>query len=73
MRKEFWEDMHERWTAKCADDKEPSEDEPSDWSEEWEDPYWEEDDEYYTPSATAGDYSPSCPWNAPGMKVSDFI
>lgn len=19
------------------------------------------------------DYSPSCPWNAPGMKVSDFI
>ena len=31
------------------------------------------DDDYYTPSATAGDYSPSCPWNAPGMSVSDFI
>lgn len=29
--------------------------------------------EEYTPSATAGDYSPSCPWNAPGMSVSDFI
>ena len=34
--------------------------------------YYEDDDEY-TPSATAGDYSPSCPWNAPGMSVSDFI
>lgn len=30
-------------------------------------------DEYYTPSATHGDYSPSCPWNAPGMSISDFI
>ena len=30
-------------------------------------------DDEYTPSATGGDYSPSCPWNAPGMKVSDFI
>lgn len=33
---------------------------------------WEPEDEY-TPSATAGDYSPSNPWNAPGMSVSDFI
>jgi len=24
-------------------------------------------------SAYAGDYSPSCPWNAPGMSVHDFI
>lgn len=31
-----------------------------------------ENDEY-TPSATAGDYSPSCPWKAPGMSESDFI
>ncbi len=31
------------------------------------------DEELYCPSATRGDYSPSCPWNAPGMKVSDFI
>ena len=32
-------------------------------------------DEYeeYTPSATNGDYSPSNPWDAPGMKISDFI
>lgn len=30
-------------------------------------------DEYYTPSATAGDYSPSHPWDAPGMSISDFI
>ena len=36
----------------------------------------EEDDDYceddYT-SASRGDYGPSCPWNAPGMKISDFI
>ena len=29
--------------------------------------------EHYTPSATRGDYSPANPWDAPGMKVSDFI
>lgn len=29
------------------------------------------EDEYT--SSLRGDYSPSCPWNAPGMKVSDFI
>jgi hypothetical protein len=27
----------------------------------------------YTPSSTYGDYSPSNPWNAPGMSVKDFI
>lgn len=27
---------------------------------------------YYT-SATGGDYSPSCPWKAPGMSIKDFI
>lgn len=27
----------------------------------------------YTPSATHGDYSPSCPWDAPGMSIKDFI
>ncbi len=32
-----------------------------------------EDEEEYCPSSSAGDYSPSCPWNAPGMSVSDFI
>lgn len=25
------------------------------------------------PSSTAGDYSPSNPWNAPGMSIRDFI
>ena len=25
------------------------------------------------PSATAGDYSPSSPWNAPGMSIRDFL
>jgi len=33
---------------------------------------WEFEDRY-TPSATRGDYSPSCPWKAPGMSISDFI
>lgn len=32
-----------------------------------------EEDELYTPSATHGDYSPSNPWDAPGMSVRDFI
>ena len=31
------------------------------------------EDDDYTPSATHGDYSPSCPWNAPGMSIHDFI
>ena len=32
-----------------------------------------DEDEHYTPSATHGDYSPSNPWDAPGMSISDFI
>jgi hypothetical protein len=35
------------------------------------------DDEYnadaYCPSSTNGDYSPSNPWDAPGMSIRDFI
>ena len=30
-------------------------------------------EEEYCPSSTHGDYSPSCPWNAPGMSIKDFI
>ena len=33
----------------------------------------EECEEEYCPSSTNGDYSPSCPWNAPGMSIKDFI
>jgi len=33
---------------------------------------FDEDDEY-VPSAENGDYSPSNPWDAPGMRMSDFI
>lgn len=32
-----------------------------------------DDDDEYIPSSTNGDYSPSNPWDAPGMKMSDFI
>ena len=42
--------------------------------EEYEDPSeYEDDEDEYTPSATAGDYSPSNPWDAPGMSIRDFI
>ena len=34
-------------------------------------PSWMEDD--YCPSSTGGDYSPSNPWDAPGMSIKDFI
>ena len=34
---------------------------------------YDEYDDEYTPSATGGDYSPSSPWNAPGMSIHDFI
>lgn len=35
--------------------------------------YSEIGDYHYIPSATAGDYSPSHPWDAPGMSIHDFI
>ena len=40
--------------------------------------YWVEEDNdehhyHYTPSAENGDYSPSNPWDAPGMSMKDFI
>lgn len=38
--------------------------------EEYED--FDNDNENHL-SAENGDYSPSCPWNAPGMSVKDFI
>ena len=31
------------------------------------------DDDEYVPSAENGDYSPSNPWDAPGMSIRDFI
>jgi hypothetical protein len=41
--------------------------------EEYEDDDWQDMYDYYTPSASRGDYSPSAPWNAPGMSIHDFI
>ena len=32
-----------------------------------------DEEEEYEPSSTGGDYSPSNPWDAPGMNISDFI
>ena len=31
------------------------------------------EEEHCCPSATAGDYGPGNPWDAPGMSVMDFI
>ena len=33
----------------------------------------EVDEDEYVPSSTYGDYSPSNPWDAPGMSIKDFI
>ena len=33
----------------------------------------EEYEDDYCPSASRGDYSPSNPWDAPGMSISNFI
>lgn len=33
----------------------------------------ETEEDNYCPSATAGDYSPSAPWKAPGCCISDYI
>jgi hypothetical protein len=33
----------------------------------------EREDDDHTPSAENGDYSPSNPWDAPGMSMKDFI
>lgn len=35
--------------------------------------YYDDSRYEYVPSAENGDYSPSNPWDAPGMKMSDFI
>ena len=46
---------------------------PESMSGFWEDPEYMKPEEMYTPSSSAGDYSPSHPWDAPGMRISDFI
>lgn len=33
----------------------------------------EDDEDNYCPSSTNRDYSPSNPWDAPGMSIRDFI
>lgn len=46
--------------------------------EEHDIPYYcgacmDDEDDDYIPSAENGDYSPSNPWDAPGMSIKDFI
>lgn len=43
----------------------------SDACEQFEPDYKNNDE--YTPSSTNGDYSPSHPWDAPGMSIKDFL
>lgn len=40
---------------------------------EWLEIKSNEEDEEYIPCSENGDYSPSNPWDAPGMSISDFI
>ena len=54
-----WFHVEEDQSAICLD------------TEDLEDCY--EDDSDYVRSSTYGHYSPSAPWNAPGMSVRDFI
>lgn len=60
-----------------------------DFADDYEEPFEDDDDcemsdeemvalieswgKYDAPSCTYGDYSPSNPWDAPGMSVRDFI
>ena len=62
-------------------DKYNSTEQLEDYIEHFNDPqletFFEEPDdigvEPYTPSCTCYDYSPSNPWDAPGMSIHDFI
>lgn len=45
---------------------------PEPESEFTDEPEYIEQENYYT-SCTARDYSPSNPWDAPGMSIRDFI
>ena len=62
----IWEYRGEKGFLYCLSDSEIDNllgFEPGEDTEDWQD----------CPSATRGDYSPSNPWNAPGMSARDFI
>lgn len=54
-----------------AKDLDPDEEPFNEYEHEHEDA--QECEEVYCQSSTNGDYSPSNPWNAPGMNIRDFI
>ena len=59
------------WVDTLLDSEvEVSDKEPEDDSYKYD---FSEEDDSYTPSSTNHDYSPSDPWNAPGMSIKDFI
>jgi hypothetical protein len=74
-------DKAKELAVKCyADELRRLNGESIDWIEvvsarNWDIVYWVsyEDDEDYSTSSTNGDYSPSNPWDAPGMTVEDFL
>lgn len=76
-----WDAAHKYLEEKYAEARERRKNGQSKgWSPDRDPEYESYDDEWmpssnndYTPSATAGDYSPSNPWDAPGMSISDFI
>jgi len=60
---------------RCYDGSEERVYKKPEYYEEWK-YYMDElapDDQHCVRSSSTGDYGPGNPWNAPGMKVSDFI
>lgn len=54
----------------CIDNAEPARPSMDDFGGSSDIPWEDPEEQVYEADH---DYSPSCPWNAPGMKVSDFI
>lgn len=67
-----WIESLKEEIAKIPEQREEESQEYIEWLMEQELKELERDD-HYCPSATAGDYSPSCPWKAPGCSVDMFI
>lgn len=62
----------DKWNDARAMERECYDPDVDEQETESENEIWDDDDFDFT-SATGGDYSPSNPWDAPGMSVSDFI
>lgn len=69
---ESWIEDLKAEIAKTPEQKEQESQEMIEWLCECDAKEAARDDEYFA-SATAGDYGPSNPWDAPGMSIRDFF